>query len=139
MIDSTRNLATVLKKIRLTKKMSLRKFGKKLGLSHAYINKLENDCNSEKKMTPTIETFIKISRALQIPLDEFLYMCGYLDTPSHLDLDESKKFNNSVDAMDFFIHKCLEILKQTKSLLPEEKETVEKALKLGSQIIKNKL
>ena len=135
----TRSLGVVLRKIRLKKKMSLRDLAEELDISHAYIGKLENNCNSGKKITPTIGTLIKISKALQIPLDEFLYMCGYLDSSTTLESDSSKKFDNSIDAMDFFIHKCLEILKQTKSLSSEEKEMIEKALKLGSQIIKNEL
>ncbi len=129
-----KNLALFIKKIRHNQNMSLRKFGDKVGLSHAYINKLENDITGEKRMNLTIATLVKISKALEIPLDEFLYMCGYLNSDSSV--SESKKFNNSSDAMDFFIHKCLEILKHTKILSDEEKNTVEKALKLGVKIIK---
>lgn len=129
-----KNLALVIKKIRRTENMSLRKFGDKVGLSHAYINKLENDVAGNKRMTLTIATLVKISKALEIPLDEFLYMCGYLDSESNV--SESEKFNDNGDAMDFFIHKCLEILKHTKILSDEEKNTVEKALKLGAKIIK---
>ena len=74
-----KNLAVLIKTIRRTENMSLRKFGDKVGLSHAYINKLENDIDGEKRMTLTIATLVKISKALEIPLDEFLYMCGYLN------------------------------------------------------------
>lgn len=129
-----KNLAVLIKTIRRTENMSLRKFGDKVGLSHAYINKLENDIDGEKRMTLTIATLVKISKALEIPLDEFLYMCGYLDSESSV--SESEKFSSENDAMDFFIHKCLEILKHTQILSSEEKNTVEKALKLGVKIIK---
>ena len=135
MSEVTKNLAAVLKAIRHTENLSLRKFGEKLGLSHAYINKLENDIDREKRMTPTIDTLIKISKALEIPLDEFLYMCGYLDNEQND--SESKKFDSKNDAMDFFIHKCLEILKHTKILSDEEKNTIKKALQLGAKIIKD--
>ena len=129
-----KNLALIIKTIRRTENMSLRKFGDKVGLSHAYINKLENDIDGEKRMTLTIATLIKISKALAIPLDEFLYMCGYLNNDSN-DSD-AEKFDDSNDAMDFFIHKCLEILKHTKILSDEEKSNIEKALKRGAKIIK---
>ena len=65
-----KNLAVLIKTIRRTENMSLRKFGDKVGLSHAYINKLENDIDGEKRMTLTIATLVKISKALEIPLDE---------------------------------------------------------------------
>jgi len=52
-----------------------------LGISHAYLNKLEKgrDVRTGKPITPTIETLVKISEGLKIPTKKFMNICGYFE------------------------------------------------------------
>lgn len=75
------SLGKFIKAKRTAKKMSLRDFGNLAGLSHSYVDSLEKgvDPRSGKSVMPTIDTLVKLSRALNMPLDELLVAAGYLD------------------------------------------------------------
>ena len=76
------NLAYILKQLRAERGGSLREFSELLGISHAYLNKLERgeDPRTGKPITPTIETLVKIAEGLDIPTRKFMAMCGYFDS-----------------------------------------------------------
>ncbi|MGB9808654.1 MAG: helix-turn-helix domain-containing protein [Caldanaerobacter sp.] len=73
-------LGELIKKFREENKMSLREFAKKAGLSHSYINNLENgiDPRSGKEVMPTIETLKKIAQAMNMELNDLLKQIGYI-------------------------------------------------------------
>jgi len=92
------NLSITLKQIRDERGTSLRDFSEILGISHAYLNKLERgtDPRTGKPITPTIETIAKIADGLGIPMKKFMAMCGYFNpsysaqepfVPERLDFD----------------------------------------------------
>lgn len=74
-------LGELIKKFREENKMSLREFAKKAGLSHSYINNLENgiDPRSGKEVMPTIETLKKIAQAMNMELNDLLKQIGYIE------------------------------------------------------------
>jgi len=80
-MENSRTLSGLLKKIALERQLSLRALAKILGVSHAYVNKLivGVDPRSNKPVSPTIVTLFKIADALEIPRAEFIRQCGYLD------------------------------------------------------------
>ena len=81
MYISSSNLPDILKQIRFERGLSLRELSVQIGISHAYLNKLERgeDLRTGKPITPTIETLVKISEGLNIPVKKFLNMCGYFE------------------------------------------------------------
>ena len=76
------NLSDILKQLRIDRGVSLREFSELLGISHAYLNKLERgeDSRTGKPITPTIETLVKIAEGLNIPTKKFMDMCGYFNS-----------------------------------------------------------
>lgn len=96
-IDTEKKLSVTLRNLRLEKGLSLREFSGLLGISHAYLNKLEKgiDPRTGKDVTPTIDNVIMFADGLHIPRKEFLEMCGYLDTQ----LNDSE--SNSIALEDF--------------------------------------
>lgn len=58
--------------------LSLRKFSKKCGLSHTYIDKLEKgvDLRSQKLVEPTLNALEKISKSIYFSLDVQLTLLG---------------------------------------------------------------
>lgn len=141
-----KKFGTVLKNIRLGKKMSLREFSKHIGISHAYVNKLENGYNekTKKEIMPTIETLIKISDALDIPLNKFLYMCGYLEENYEFDTKEfDKSLSQNVIDIKQYVKEIISNLKNAKfvtyngkSLNKKDIDTISQALKIGMQMSK---
>ena len=79
MNTESNNLSVTLKQLRLERGASLREFSEALGISHAYLNKLERgtDPRTGKPITPTIETITKIAEGLDLPVKKFMTMCGY--------------------------------------------------------------
>ena len=79
MYTESSNLSDILRQLRQESGMSLREFSETIGISHAYLNKLEKgeDSRTGKPITPTIETLVKISEGLGIPTKKFMNMCGY--------------------------------------------------------------
>lgn len=80
-MENSSSLSEFLKKTASENQLSLREFAKVLGISHAYIGKLMAgvDPRTNNPISPTISVLIKIADALEIPLVEFLWQCGYLD------------------------------------------------------------
>jgi len=81
MNNESSNLSYILKQLRTERGASLRDFSGLLGISHAYLNKLEKgeDIRTGKPITPTIDTLVKIAEGLNIPINKFMDMCGYFD------------------------------------------------------------
>ena len=79
--NNNNKLGNFLKRMAREQKLSLRDFAKILGVSHAYVGKLMSgvDPRTNKPVSPTINTLLKIADALEIPRAEFLRQCGYLD------------------------------------------------------------
>lgn len=138
----TKKFGDALKAIRLEKKMSLRQFGNLIGISHTYVNKLEKGIKtntSDKEIMPTIETLIKISDALKLPLHKFLYMCGYLDEDYEDNLQKS--INSSVIDLKQYAKEIIANLENAKyvtvdgkSLQPKDIETISRALKIALEM-----
>ena len=80
MNEEVTNLKDLLRKTRIERGLSLREFGELLSISHSYLNKLEKgvDPRTGKKIIPTIDTLSKIAKGLDMPLEGFLLICGYL-------------------------------------------------------------
>lgn len=59
---------------RTVNKMTLKEFSKRSGLSVAYINQLEKNCNPKTNgpIVPSLETFDKVAKAMNTTLDELL-------------------------------------------------------------------
>ena len=71
--------------------LSLRDFAEKLGISHSYLNRLENgyDIRSGKPVTPTVETLQQIARSLNMDLGEILEISGYTVGETYVEKDGS--------------------------------------------------
>ena len=71
------HLGDIIYNFRMThNKMSLVEFAKLAKLSTAYINQLERNVNPKtgESIVPSLETFYKVSNAMNISLDELLNM-----------------------------------------------------------------
>jgi len=80
-MENHNTLSMVLRKTAQEKQLSLREFAGILGVGHVHISKLMAgiDPSSNKPISPTIDTLLKIADALEIPRAEFLRQCGYID------------------------------------------------------------
>lgn len=100
-------LGEFLRKERKKKNMSLRDFSEYLGISHTYLNKLENgiDPRTSKPVSPTIETLKQISNAMNISLDTLLQISGYIPKKNNYDSDSSipEYFETPQDAIKFIL------------------------------------
>lgn len=107
MNDKTRenSLGNFLKSERQKRKMSLREFANYLGLSHSYLNKLENgvDSQSGKPVSPTIETLTQISNALHISLEHLLNESGYVENDNYKDNENNFNFSTPQEALSFIL------------------------------------
>ena len=58
--------------------MSMREFGRKCGLSNAYVSVLESGVNPRTgdPLSPTVDTYQKIARAMGMSLNDLLAMLG---------------------------------------------------------------
>lgn len=76
-----KGIGSVLKEARLQKGISLRELSDQIGISHAYVNKLEKGINPQtgREVTPTMDTIVKIANGLSIPVKELLDQCGYFE------------------------------------------------------------
>jgi Predicted transcriptional regulators len=134
-----KNFGSVLRNLRLEKKMSLREFSEFIGISHAYINKIEKSINpkTNKGITPTIETLIKIADALKIPLNKFLYMCGYIDEDYEF---YKERFEKSLDlnVIDIkrYTKEIINNLKNAKLVTCNRKKLRKGDIKTISQVLK---
>lgn len=91
MKTTNNELGKMLRELREEKRMSLREFSERLGISHAYLNKLEigKDSRTGKEITPTIETLTKLAEGLGMSTKEFLTRCGYLKDEAEEDKGEA--------------------------------------------------
>ena len=82
--------------------MSLREFSELLGISHTYLNKLENgkDPRNGKPVSPTIETLNEISKALHVSL-EYLLEVSYVKTNNFE--QEYQSFATPQEALSFIL------------------------------------
>lgn len=71
-------IGDILKKYRTENKISQSEFAKISGISKGYISMLENNTNARdgKPITPTLEMLQKISRGMNISLNELLEKIG---------------------------------------------------------------
>lgn len=100
-------LGGFLRKERKKKNMSLRDFSEYLGISHTYLNKLENgiDPRTSKPVSPTIETLKQISNAMNISLDTLLQISGYIPEKNNYDSNSNipEYFETPQDAIKFIL------------------------------------
>lgn len=133
------NLSKLLKTYRAESNMSLRDFSAYLGISHAYLSKLEKgfDSNTGKEIAPTIDTLLKISDGLNIPHAKFLEMCGYIDKPNKV--FKEADLSNKID-IESYIDKTLEFLYKNnftfedKLLSKEDIENIISSLRVAAEI-----
>lgn len=97
------NLGQYLQNERNKRNMSLREFSKYLGISHSYLNKLENgvDSRTGKPVSPTIEMLNDISKSLHVSLEYLLEMAGYVKN-SNLN-NEYNSFSTPQEALSFIL------------------------------------
>lgn len=97
------NLGQYLQNERNKRNMSLREFSKYLGISHSYLNKLENgvDSRTGKPVSPTIEMLSDISKSLHVSLEYLLEMSGYLKVNNLA--DEYQSFTTPQEALNFIL------------------------------------
>ena len=97
------NLGQYLQNERNKRNMSLREFSKYLGISHSYLNKLENgvDSRTGKPVSPTIEMLNDISKSLHFSLEYLLEMAGYVKN-SNLN-NEYNSFSTPQEALSFIL------------------------------------
>ena len=88
---------------RTKRNMSLREFSELLGISHTYLNKLENgkDPRNGKPVSPTIETLKEISKALHVSLEYLLEVSGYVKG-ENIDI-EHQSFATPQEALSFIL------------------------------------
>jgi transcriptional regulator with XRE-family HTH domain len=81
MESSDYKLGAFLKADRKATNLSLRDYSRFLGISHAYLDRLEKgvDLRTGKVIAPTIGTLRKIAFGAKIPISEFLQVCGYIN------------------------------------------------------------
>ena len=86
-------LSQILKQRRQEMKLSLRAAANLIGISHAYLDKLEKgfDARTGSKNKPTPETLKLISQTYEIEYMDLLAFCGYIN-PQNKDCD---RINNS--------------------------------------------
>lgn len=88
-----KTLGEIIKEFRETHNLSLREFAKLCNMSHSYIDRLEKgyDPRSGAKVEPTLDTLDRISKAMNIPLDNLLKEIGYINAPHQLNSTESTR------------------------------------------------
>lgn len=132
------NLNRILKSTRLEKDMSLRQFSEYLGISHAYLSKLEKgtDPRTGKEIAPTMDTLMKISDSLNININTFLEMCGFINKKT-ISLSDFKKTFDVNDLIDEVINILLNAENLTYKGRPishEDTEIIAEALQIGIEL-----
>ena len=71
------DIGTIIKNYRKEHKLTLREFASRCGTSHSYIAMLEKGENSKtgEPMVPTLDTYKKIARGLNMSLNDLIAMC----------------------------------------------------------------
>ena len=87
------HLGDIIKKYRVDNNLSMQAFADKCGLSKGYIAMLERNVNSKtgEPVIPSIETFIKTAKALNMTLSELLEL---VDENQPIILDDSKELSS---------------------------------------------
>ena len=93
MKEKQNSLAHLLREMRLERGLSLRQFSEHLGISHAYLDKLEKgaDTRTGKEISPTIDVVRKLARNVKIPPRTFFKMCGYFEEETSLAMHEPQE------------------------------------------------
>ena len=96
-------LGEYLQNERKKRNMSLRDFSELLGISHTYLNKLENGFNptTGKPVSPTIEVLNEISKSLNVSLEYLLKMAGYVNNDNSS--QEPLYFSTPQEALSFVL------------------------------------
>lgn len=93
--------------------MSMREFGRKCGLSNAYISILETGVNprSGEPLSPTVDTYNKIAHAMGISLNDLFEM---LNADELITINATEEFNSEQfdEYFDPLKKKLLEHVKQ---------------------------
>lgn len=128
------NLGAFLKNYRKEHNLSLREFALKLGISHSYLNRLENghDLRSGKPVAPTVETLQQIANALNMDLGKLLEISGYTVGQTYVHSDGSvstdyfppQKNDDIYRAKDDIERKLLMVCRKADTASPEEREAI---------------
>lgn len=130
-----KSLGKALRKIRLKRNMNLREFSKFIGVSHAYIYKIEN-VNNFHAPIPTIDTLKKISKALEIPFHKFLYMCGYFDDDYESDTKIDDSIENEIIDIKIYVKEFIFDLKNAKAIICNNKIVSKNDINMFVQTLK---
>ncbi|OIQ08755.1 HTH-type transcriptional repressor RghR [Moorella thermoacetica] len=78
------SIGQIIREYREKHGLSLREFAQKAGLSHAYIDKLENgfDPVTKKPVTPTLRTIELLAQAMEMTPEEIMSAAGYISNSS---------------------------------------------------------
>lgn len=123
-------LGDIIKKYRKDNKLSLRQFSIKSGISHSYINNIENNKspNSDKTIAPTIDTIKKVSKAIKIPFDDLIKMIE----DNQLVTINFKKNNDKLDRL-LKKNKSEQIIDLLSNMSDEEIEKVIKIIDIAKE------
>ncbi len=124
------NLSELLKSKRQEKKMGLRDFAAFLGISHAYLDKLEKgvDPRTGKEIKPSVEVFNKIASALNIPKSEFSVLCGYVQSNGFGNGGLGKEEGEGKNSFATNIEDYINNLRNMEGLMFQEEPVGEEAL-----------
>lgn len=127
-------LGEFLQNCRKKHNLSLRDFAEKLGISHSYLNRLENgyDIRSGKPVTPTVETLHQIAQSLNMDLGEILEISGYSVGETYVEKDGSvttdyyppKQNENSFEAQNDTERRLLMLCRKAGDVSEDEKEAI---------------
>ncbi|MFL0196453.1 helix-turn-helix domain-containing protein [Clostridium sp. WILCCON 0269] len=125
-INPIKTLGSIIKEYRTINNLSLRDFSEKCGVSHTYISQLEKsvDTRTGKPIEPTLDTVIKIAKALGKSTEGILIELGYIE-------DKANKDDSEILAERF-----LNMLIDIGEIKTKEDLTSGKALKILSKIFK---
>lgn len=93
------SLGVAIRRLREAKGVTLEVLGKRCGISHAGLSKIERGETKE----PAFETIVKVAKALNVPLDHLVQM-------AESDPDESRPLD--ADAIEAEAERALEFLSQ---------------------------
>lgn len=112
------HLGEVIKEFRKNHDLSMQAFADKCNVSKGYIAMLEKNINSKtgEPVVPSIETFIKASRAMNIPLNDLIDM---VDENQPVNLVSSKSLDIPTNNEDFPIDVSTPLSPEESSLLDE--------------------
>lgn len=112
------HLGEVIKEFRQNNDLSMQAFADKCNVSKGYIAMLERNINSKtgEPVVPSIETFIKASRAMNIPLNDLIDM---VDENQPVNLVSSKSLDFSTINEDSPVDSKLSLSQDETALLDD--------------------